>query len=199
LTPARWIAFLATSVIVSIGTAYLMIRVLNQQPARAAVGPSATPVAQATAVPVLDPGATAVATPVNAAAPEATRAADATATEAGTQPTPSAQPAPPQGVVRVRISGVQFPGQRTRESVSILNEGDRVDLTGWSIVTADGQNVYTFKSFVLFKDSFITLYSTTGSDSPTSLFWGLRDAVWKRGDTVTLKQGDTAVSTYTIR
>ena len=59
--------------------------------------------------------------------------------------------------------------------------------------------VYTFKGFVLFRDSFITLYTTNGSDSPTSLFWNQNDAVWKKGDTVTLKQGAKVMATYTVK
>ena len=202
LTPRKWVAFVLINVIVSAITALILIRVLNSEPSAARTAPLAqAPVAapqQSVAAPaaVLEPTAAAPLDGSSSVSRTPTGVPDKPADSAAptTRPTAATQ----STVVSVRISGVQFPGQRTRESVAILNEGDQVDLTGWSIETA-GNKVYTFKGFVLFRDSFITLYTTNGSDSPTSLFWNQNDAVWKKGDTVTLKQGAKVMATYTVK
>jgi hypothetical protein len=196
LTPGKWVGFLLINVLVTLATMWIFTRVMSQEPAqRLPPVPTAT-AAPAAVAPAVSNDAQAATTIDSSAAP----AADAPATsDASSTPAAPASPAASQpAAVRVRISAVQFPGQRTRESVSILNEGDQIDLTGWSIVAPDGKS-YPFQNFVLFKDSFITLYSTNGSNSPTSLFWNQQDAVWKRGDTVLLKQGDAVVSTYVVR
>jgi hypothetical protein len=194
LTPGKWAGFVLINVLVTLATMWIFTRVMSQEPAQ-----RLPPVPTVTAAPAAV--APAVSSDVNAVEP--TAAADQPAAAAPEPTAASAQPAvapaaPAAGTVLVRISAVQFPGQRTRESVSILNEGDQIDLTGWSIVAPDGKT-YPFKNFVLFKDSFITLYSTNGSDSPTSLFWNQQDSVWKKGDTVLLKQGDSVVSTYVVK
>ncbi len=203
LTPRKWVAFVLINVIVSAITALILIRVLNSEPSAARTAPPAQEPAPSTQqAPAAAPVAVAeiiAEAPVDGAstAPNPpTAVPDKPADSAAPVAAPSA--AVQNTVVSVRISGVQFPGQRTRESVAILNEGDQVDLTGWSIEAAE-KKVYTFKGFVLFRDSFITLYTTNGSDSPTSLFWNQDDAVWKKGDTVTLKQGDKVVATYTVK
>ncbi len=197
---------MAVNVFVASATAYIFVRVLNQEPQRFNVQPSAAPQAATgqRAMPAFEPTAPASAqasADQGAAAPPGPQPSATAASAQVTQPAAPTQPAAqaPTGEIKVRISAVRFPGQRTREAVTIVNEGDQVDLSGWSIVAPDGQTAYAFKNFVLFRDSFITVYTATGSDSPTSLFWNLDNAVWKRGDIVTLKQGDATVSTYTVR
>jgi hypothetical protein len=111
---------------------------------------------------------------------------------------PAAAAPAPQSDQRVRISTVVYPGQRTREAVVIVNEGDQVDMTGWTITSPRGQT-YTFPTVLLFKDSFINLHSTKGVDVPTDLFWNLDDPVWQKGDMVTLKHGEETKATFTVK
>jgi hypothetical protein len=200
LTPGKWAGFLLINVLVTLATMWIFTRVMSQEPAHrlppvptvtaapAAVAQTASNDVQAATTVDVSPAPAVDAPSTSPATNDASGGSASQAMPAASQPT----------TVKVRISAVQFPGQRTRESVSILNEGDQIDLTGWSIVAPDGKS-YPFQNFVLFKDSFITLYSTNGSNSPTSLFWNQQDAVWKRGDTVLLKQGDAVVSTYVVR
>jgi hypothetical protein len=192
LTPGKWAGFLLINVLVTLATMWIFTRVMSQEPAQ-----RLPPIPTVTAAPAAGAAAAPV---VSADAPTAPGDQPAAAPTTASEPAaaPAAPAAPATGAVKVRISAVQFPGQRTRESVSILNEGDQIDLTGWSIVAPDGK-AYPFKNFVLFKDSFITLYSTNGSDSPTSLFWNQQDSIWKKGDTVLLKQGDSVISTYAVK
>lgn len=205
LAPGKWVTFVAINIVVSIVTGLIVIRVLNQEPGQpqaSAVVITATPAPNAVA-PTNDPGlAPAADAPVATAeqpVPDAAAVAveSAPTTDTATQPTP-APTAAQASVTKVRISAVQFPGQRTREFVSILNEGDQIDMTGWTIVAPNGET-YVFKTFVLFRDSFISLYTTTGADSPTNLFWNQGEAMWKKGDIVTLKNGDQVVATYTVK
>lgn len=212
LAPGKWVTFVAINIVVSIVTGLILIRVLNQEPGQPQPAPVAAATPAVAAVATVDPGAAAPAALTDAgdaapapanpdAQPTSETAADAPAAVPATDVSaaPTTAPTVPQAsVTKVRISAVQFPGQRTREFVSILNEGDQIDMTGWTIVAPNGET-YVFKTFVLFRDSFISLYTTTGADSPTNLFWNQREAMWKKGDIVTLKNGDQVVATYTVK
>ncbi len=107
-------------------------------------------------------------------------------------------PASPANLPRVRISNIIYPGQRAREVVILANEGETVDLTGWTLSTSRGVT-YTFGSVVFPNNSFINIYTTSGVDTPTSLFWNQLEAVWQVGDVATLKRGDEVIATYTVR
>ncbi|MCX7938553.1 MAG: lamin tail domain-containing protein, partial [Thermoflexales bacterium] len=90
---------------------------------------------------------------------------------------------------------VSYPGQRSRERVVLVNEGTPVDLQGWQLVSPRGQ-VYTFSNVVLL--SFLNVNTTRGTDTPTDLFWNLDEAVWRSGDTVTLKRGEEIIATFVV-
>jgi cell wall-associated NlpC family hydrolase len=143
------------------------------------------------------------ASPANALAPLETPVADATqpasAAVAPVVTATVAQPAPAASTAaNVRISTVVYPGQRTREAVVIVNEGDQVDMTGWTLSNPRGQ-IYSFGSVLLFKDSFINLHTTSGVDVPTDLFWNRDEAAWQVGDVATLKRGEETVATFTVK
>jgi hypothetical protein len=191
LTLSKWATFLLINVLVTLGTMFIFMRVLSQEPAQ-----RLPPVPTATNAPAVSVPASGLAVGTESSTVSTTGILDLP--QPTTSPANASATRPAAGVVKVRISAVQFSGQRTRESVSILNEGDQVDLSGWTVVAPNGAT-YAFKNFVLFKDSFITLYSTNGSDSPTSLFWNQTDAMWKKGDTALLKQGESVVSTYVVK
>ena len=84
------------------------------------------------------------------------------------------------------------------EAVVIANQGDQVELTGWTLVAPNGAT-YVFPSYVLLSNNFVQLYTADGANAPTALFWKQPDAVWKSGDVVTLKNGDQVAATYTVR
>lgn len=192
----NWILFVLINVLVSAATAFLVTRALTQAVSRpatfqamSAVGP--TPVVTAAQF----AGEEAV------AMPEASTVMGAEQQPSPAPPTPAVQAAPGvdrAGAVNVRISSVIYPGQRSREVVVIVNEGDEVDLTGWTLSNPRGQ-VYTFGPVVLFKDSFINLYTTNGVDVPTKLFWNQPQAMWQVGDEVVLRRGDEVIATYVVK
>jgi hypothetical protein len=227
LSLRNWIIFILVTIFVAALTAFIVVRVLTQaasqpnmavvnapleataapmvptQPAQPATGEQgAAPATDATPQSVLVPAATdanaVVVEPTadpNAAQPAAPVDNAAASTPITTEATPDAAIAAP---AQVRISTVVFPGQRTREAVVIVNEGEQADLTGWTLSNPRGK-VYTFGNVLLLKDNFINLHTTTGVDIPTDLFWNQEEAIWQAGDVATLKRGDEVMATFEVK
>lgn len=189
----NWILFVLINVLVSATTAFLVTRALTQAVSRPATPQAVSAVGPAPAV-----------TAAQVTGEEATATPEASTVMGAEQlsPAPAAAQAAPgvdrAGAVNVRISSVIYPGQRSREVVVIVNEGDEVDLTGWTLSNPRGQ-VYTFGKVALFKDSFINLYTTNGVDVPTKLFWNQPQAMWQVGDEVVLRRGDEVIATYVVK
>ncbi|MDS0298800.1 lamin tail domain-containing protein [Halogeometricum sp. S1BR25-6] len=81
------------------------------------------------------------------------------------------------------------------EYVVFRNEGDKaVDLSGWSVVDAAG-NDYTFpRGTRLEPGAELTLRTGTGTDDAETVYWGRGSAVWNNGgDTIRLRDGDGVV------
>ncbi|MDW8291642.1 MAG: hypothetical protein RML84_00870 [Anaerolineae bacterium] len=173
-----WVAFLFVNIVVSAITAFVVVRVLTLNYSRSESGNSSASTTRAAAL-----NSPATSTP-NIASNETALigAADGTATSPAPRP-------------RVRIASVSYPGQRSRERVVLVNEGAPVDLRGWQLVSPRGQ-VYTFSNVVLL--SFLNVNTTRGTDTPTDLFWNLDEAVWRSGDTVTLKRGEEIIATFVV-
>ncbi|MBI5716976.1 MAG: lamin tail domain-containing protein [Burkholderiales bacterium] len=89
----------------------------------------------------------------------------------------------------IRIQRVVFdpPGSDiSGEQVVIVNEtAAAVELSGWTLRDA-ANHVYSFPTFVLEGDTEVTVWTKSGTDDPTNLFWGRRAAVWNN-------KGDTAI------
>lgn len=223
LRPRNWVIFILVNIFVSALTAFIVVRAVTQaanrslldaaaaQPAAMAQAPTAAPAATIDPASLAAPGAQtalpapqADASPANVLAPLETPLPLAATQPVNVAIAPvvtatNAQPAPAAtGNANVRISTVVYPGQRTREAVVIVNEGDQVDMTGWTLSNPRGQS-YSFGSVLLFKDSFINLHTTSGVDVPTDLFWNRDQPAWQVGDVATLKRGDETVATFTVK
>jgi len=74
--------------------------------------------------------------------------------------------------------------------------GESLDLGGWT-VTDEADHEYVFPSgFELGPGEQVTLYTGTGTDTGTELYWGMERAVWNNGgDTVTVRDDDGSVVT----
>lgn len=208
----NWIIFLLINVLVSATTAFIAVRTFTQAASRPAVtraegaiaatsaglAPNAASAAEAGGI--SPTGASPTGAPAESAGQTLTagEAAPTQGTSALPTAPPAARPASSASTPKVRISTVVYPGQRTREAVVIVNEGDEVALTGWTLSNPRGK-VYTFGNVALFKESFINLHTTTGVDVPTDLFWNQTEAVWREGDEVTLRRGDEVIATYIVR
>lgn len=77
------------------------------------------------------------------------------------------------------------------EYVTFQNNCDNsVEMDGW-IVKDEATNSYTFKGFVLWSNTKVTLYTGSGVDTADELYWDKkRYAVWNNdGDTLFLRDG----------
>lgn len=194
-TRRQWLVVVIVNIVISAITTILVVRVMTRpaeaieavptRPALPTNGAQSAPVTPSPAEPTTRPAASAPTLPPQ---PTATRPA----------PSPTAVPVPSPDKVQVTISNVVFPGQRQRESVVIANEGDAVELKGWTLASARGV-VYTFPNVTLFRDSFINVYTTTGADVTTDLFMNRNEAAWQVGDVVTLSRNGQPVTTYSIK
>ncbi len=120
---------------------------------------------------------------------EATAETTAEAT-VGPTATPTLRPTltlPPTATnAKVEIAEVIGAGQITTEGITIRNNGNNVNLKGWTIETSSG-NVYTFAERILFSNGLVTVYSRVGQDTAIALFWNRTAPGFQPGDVVTLK------------
>ena len=89
-------------------------------------------------------------------------------------------------------------GQLSRESVVIVNEGDQVDMNGWTISTPRGKT-YTFGKGHPVQEQLCQPALTSGADVPTDLFWNQTEPAWQPGDEVKLAKGDQVIATFTVK
>lgn len=194
-TRQQWLIVILVNVVISAITTILVVRVMTR-PADAVDAPARSAVAATQPAPEATPRAQIAATPAPTLPAPAATPIPPTATRPA--PTPTAAPLIAPEKVAIVISNINFPGQRQRESVVIANEGDTLDLKGWTLSSPRGV-VYTFGNVSLFKDNFINIYTTTGADIATDLFMNRADAAWQVGDVVTLAREGRAQATYTIK
>jgi LysM repeat protein len=115
-------------------------------------------------------------------------------------PSPISTGLPAEGESIVAIAGVNAAGLLAEESVSVSNEGTRpISLLGWRLQDAGG-SAYVFGQVTLFGEgAAIQVHTRAGQDGPADLFWGLEEAVWASGATVTLLDGEGTVrSTFVV-
>jgi hypothetical protein len=176
----QWLALVLINIVISTVTALLVVRALTITPRNPiAVSASATtvpPTALRTPIPPTP-------TPVPPNAPA--------------KPASGAQP--PAQSDKVKISSVSSVGQLQSEQLVIANEGSDIDLKDWKISSNRGVT-YRFRQVVLFKDSFINVYSMVGADTSVHLFMGRSDAAWRTGDIITLESNDgRKISSFEVK
>jgi len=114
----------------------------------------------------------------------------------GPTATPTLRPTltlPPTATnAKVEIAEVIGAGQITTEGITIRNNGNNVNLKGWTIETSSG-NVYTFAERILFSNGLVTVYSRVGQDTAIALFWNRTQPAFQPGDVVTLKDSNGKV------
>ncbi len=97
----------------------------------------------------------------------------------------------------IRISSINYdaPGNDwdnlNGEYVIIRNNGsENTDLTGWHLTDA-ASHTFTFPSFTLNTGSTVTIYTGSGSNTQTSLYWGSSTPIWNNDtDTAYLYDAD---------
>ncbi len=220
LTARQWVTVVLVNVVVSAVTTLIVVRVLMNpsapRPTAVALVPAVTSTPQqassaddtsVTATPADD--AASAQTTLTPARPTSAPAsltrtparANVTATSISTgisTGTSAGTATASASTGKVRIGRVLFPGQRQRETVVIANDSDAdVLLKGW--VLSSNRNVsYTFGNVTLFRNNFINLHTTSGTDVPTDLFWNKVDPAWQVGDVLTLTNNGQVMATYTV-
>jgi LysM repeat protein len=115
-------------------------------------------------------------------------------------PSPIATGLPQEGESIVAIAGVSGAGVLAEEGVSVSNEGTRpISLLGWRLQDESGL-AYVFGQVTLFGEgAAIQVHTRAGQEGPADLFWGLEEAIWQVGDTITLLDGEGTVrSTFVV-
>ena len=92
---------------------------------------------------------------------------------------------PPADTIVMEITNVYGAGDIQNEVVQLKRvDSGELSLRGWQLTDSAG-HTYTFPDFTLFAGT-IQVYTKTGSNTATTLFWGRSDAVWKTGSVVSL-------------
>jgi phosphatidylserine/phosphatidylglycerophosphate/cardiolipin synthase-like enzyme len=90
--------------------------------------------------------------------------------------------------VDVRIEEIIYDpaGDPVDEYVRIQNHAGAVEMTGWTL-RDEANHVYTFPSFTLAAGASVRVWTGSGVDSTTDLYWGSGSAIWNNtGDTAYL-------------
>ncbi len=109
-----------------------------------------------------------------------------------TQPLPSATPTALSALSgpQIEISNVVGATDPKLEYVLLKRVGDGdLNLAGWTLSNEHGA-VFTFPdkpALVLYKGGAVQIFTRSGTDSPTEMFWNLADAAWQPGEWATLK------------
>ncbi len=102
----------------------------------------------------------------------------------------------------VTIDSVIGVGDLQAERILLKHLGDgEISLVGWKILD-ENANVFTFPQFpelILYKAGAVNVLTRAGSDTVVDLYWGLSEAVWRSGETVTMQDDQGRVrDTYQI-
>jgi hypothetical protein len=102
-------------------------------------------------------------------------------------PTPEDTPTlPPHDQTVILIKNVFGTGDIQNEVVLLNRQGvGKLELTGWQLKDGNG-HAFTFPKLILNQDGAVQVYTRAGADSVIELHWGLDQAVWKSGMTVSL-------------
>lgn len=196
LNARGWLRLILINILVSAVTAAIIVRLMTAQAGAGVPAPAPAPSRAPATATVMPATARAIATQPPASTPIPF---NPTAAPAAQVTSPAQQAALPAGAVGgVRIANVISPGQRQREVVSIMNEGgDAVNLENWTIQNGRGFS-YKLPNITVFKEGFLNIYTTSGSNTPTDIFMRQNDSVWQPGDTITLMKDGQPVSKFTI-
>lgn len=114
-------------------------------------------------------------TPTSTPTPTATPTITPTPTET---PIPTVTLAPTAVSAQVEIVEVIGAGDITREAVRIRNNGNTIDISGWTLSDADGNSFIIPEGRRLFSSGEVTINTRAGENTPVLFFWGRDEAVF---------------------
>ncbi|MFW5691823.1 MAG: lamin tail domain-containing protein [Chloroflexota bacterium] len=104
----------------------------------------------------------------------------------GFEQIPLAPTATPIQVSSVSIDGVSGLGDIDDETVTLINAGDTIDISGWTLRDGDG-NVYMFpENTQIGSGETLAVFTKQGEDTLSTLYWGLDEAVLASGELLRL-------------
>lgn len=107
-------------------------------------------------------------------------------------PTPAALP-PTAANSQVEIIDVISAGDVSSEGITIRNNGNTLDITGWQLQDLEG-NTYTFPEQILFSNATVTVFTRAGDNTPIALYWGRIQPVFTgANDTLVLLNADSEI------
>lgn len=109
----------------------------------------------------------------------------------GSTPAVTATQNPDSMAARVEIRGVSGAGVLETETVLLLNSGGEASMAGWSLDDGQGHR-YTFPGFVLHHSGAASVHTMAGRDTSIDLYWGMDQAIWLSGKTITLRDASGA-------
>jgi len=109
-------------------------------------------------------------------------------------PPPTGTAVSQTGDPQLAIRSITDAGNLATEKITVVNLGEVVDLSGWTLTDEQG-NVYNFPSLNLFQSGAISIHTALGRDTVTDLYWGQVGAMWQSGETATLKDPQGRVHT----
>lgn len=98
---------------------------------------------------------------------------------------PTFTPTPTAITIRIVINKVVDWGNVNTEAVEIANQGDVLNLQGWTLSNQAGET-FLFPELRFSTGSVIRIFSRRGINTPAALYWGRDAAAWSAGDTLTL-------------
>jgi LysM repeat protein len=98
---------------------------------------------------------------------------------------------------QVSITNVLSWNDVNNESVELRNEGDALNLQGWTLSDEDDDS-FLFPEFRMQPGSVVRVFTRQGPNTPAALFWGRDTAAWEEGDILTLMD-DTGQVQATFR
>jgi hypothetical protein len=109
------------------------------------------------------------------------------------------QPTLASGDIHLLIDNIYGVGVLNSEVVVIVNQSNGpVTLLGWKLDDGQGAS-YSFPDLTLNQGGQVQLFSASGTNTVTKLFWNLEKAIWKTGKSVTLRSPNGVVfASYVI-
>ena len=120
----------------------------------------------------------------------------ASAVTAAPEPQASATAAVPAGETLIEINTIVGATDPRLEYVLLkrTGEGD-LNLAGWTL-SNEHDAVFTFPekpALVLYKGGAVQIHTSSGTDTPTDIYWNRTDAAWQPGEWATLKDAQGTV------
>jgi LysM repeat protein len=81
------------------------------------------------------------------------------------------------GGLLVTIRQIDSAGLLANEAIVLINLGDKVNLSGWTLSDGDGHK-YTFPDLTLLSNAEVRIHTSAGTNTSANLYWGQANVLW---------------------